>query len=375
MSENDFAQTQGDQYQGSNYANFQGAGVDTQGNATQAVNENDTNNATQGETAKSSSTGTGTTASPTAASSGLTGPALPSMGKMATNAVVGAALPYAGQQIGAAAGAALGSGSSFGEALGKGVSSFGNTISGGLIGSPAPTAADGAFMSNFGDSASNGIGAVDSAAPSVGGSIGSGVGTFAADLISGQGFVKSAVAGVASAAGTYAGEAIGTAILPGIGTVIGGFIGGAIGGIFCFYPDTEIIMGDLSMKKVCDLKLGDDVLFGGAVIAAGQAYADGIYDYKNTKVSSGHAVLEDGKWIRVSDSSVARKTDADIAIVCPVITAKHILVTRWFVSADHIEVDIDDKSRITGADSLAIMNDDKIRISELLKLEKDHCIG
>lgn len=378
MSENDFAQTQGDQYQGSNYANFEGSGIDTQGNVSQAENENNSNNvgtgSATGTTGGSSSGAKSSTASP-----GLTG--TPSLAKSATNAVVGAALPFAGSKIGETAGNAIAGGASFGNALSQGASNFGNSVSGGLVGNAPATAGDAAFESNFGGAAAGSPEATAGAAAdsfgsaSVGGSIGSGVGTFAADLISGQGFTKSAEAGVASAAGTYVGEAIGSAILPGVGTVVGGFIGGTIGGLFCFTPETEVLMRDGSVKAVAMLRLGDEVLFGGMVQGCGEAFADDIYTYKGTRVQGSHAVLEDGVWLRVRDSNSATKLDVQTGIVCPVATQHHILITKSFVAADLLEIDTNDETKLNFADRLAMLNVQKSRNETLKNLAEVHCVG
>lgn len=126
MSENDFYNIRGNAYRGSKYANFTGGGVSPQGNVSSAATEDTVNKV--GTSADASSVADAPP-TPTNASKGLT--EIPSMG----DAIIGAGLPYAGQAVGQAAGAAMqGAGATFGEGISQGFSSLANKVSGGLIG-------------------------------------------------------------------------------------------------------------------------------------------------------------------------------------------------------------------------------------------------
>ncbi len=223
MSEDDFSRLQGDSYRGSNYANFTGGGITPQGNVSSAAT-----------TTAANSTNTASDAPPT--------PTTPSQGLIngkpsISGAVIGAALPYAGQTIGAGAGAAIGSGASIGSGLSQGVSSLENKVSGGLVGeastpaniignSGATQSTTAAYdaASKASDAGSFGSGA------NIGAGVGAGFASAAATLLQGGGIVKAAKVGVGTGLGTYAGTAIGTAVGGPIGGAVGGFIGGALGG-------------------------------------------------------------------------------------------------------------------------------------------------
>lgn len=382
MSENDFYLLNGNRYRGSRYANFAGGGIDPQGNVSSAANENVANEIGT-STDASQQTPTSSTALSGQASPGLTStpavPKTPTLASTAKNLVIGSALPYAGQTIGAAAGRAIGAGASTSAALGEGVSALGNKVSAGLIGGAAGAGAGAAATnaalaargSSFGPAtasevsqASGGAGATSGS--SLLGAAGAGFGTAAATLLTGGSVKQAAEAGI--------GTAVGTAIGSAVAGPIGGFIGGTIGGLFCFAPDTVILMADGSVKAAGDLRLGDEVLEGGMVIARGESFADEVYRYKNAMVSGGHAVFDEGKWRRVKDVASAEKIDQKDTknfIVAPVVTEKHILITPYFISADMIE--INDGWNCTEDDRINVLNSDVNRNEHLFKIERESC--
>lgn len=139
--------------------------------------------------------------------------------------------------------------------------------------------------------------------------------------------------------GVLAGAAVGSYFGP-IGTVVGGFIGG----VLCYGLGTKILMKDYSYKEVQDLKLGDETYLGGMVTACGQSYADDLYNYKGCSVTGSHAVFEEqnGKyvWTRVNTSIHGERDGNTItAIVYPIMTENHLLVTNTHISADVAESD------------------------------------
>lgn len=373
VSENEFELIQGNSYRGSRYSNFVGGGIDPVGNVSSGVTENQAT--AVGTSADTSQQGvnSGATRSASAPSENLVGE-LPSTGEV----VIGAGLPYAGNAIGQAAGAAIGAGAAgtAGEAAKIGVSALANKVSGGLIGTAAsPTnlaiqsslkgAAGPATQSavNAASKASN-VGSLGSGA-NIGAAAGSGFATAAATLLTTGDVKEAAKAGVATAIGT----AIGNAILPGVG----GFVGGFIGGLFCFSADAPILMADGTQKAVQDIKIGDEVLHGGLVIAAGQAMADDIYEYKNTRISSFHAVFENGKWVRAEDSEDGVKAEIEGAyeVVYPIATENHILVTPWFISRALIELDEEHGDGLTSEEIIEFLNDDAEEIVQLKQIEKE----
>lgn len=279
MSEADFFPASGGQFRGSKYPGFTGGTTDSSGNiqpvgsASANISQSSGNNLTPAQVQQqqvtmgnaAAQTNGSVTATPPvgAASSALNQQSIPSttLGGLAAQT----ALPFAGDVVGTAAGKAIGEGASFGDALSQGgeaLSSKGADLLsgnfGGLLGTSSGAAgtgaaagvgaattggtsagiADGLPAVNVGTPAVDSLGenAVSSgtgasaadAAGNIGGSALSGVGTFAADLISGEGVGQAAISGVGSAAGAY----LGSLVAPGVGTVVGGFLGGLVGGLF-----------------------------------------------------------------------------------------------------------------------------------------------
>lgn len=371
VSEQDFNLISGNRYRGSRYANFAGGGVDPQGNVSSAVNENA---ATQTGSAGNVGDMTGGTAQP---SQGLLGTgqtqaqptsySTPSMGQVAKNMVIGAGIPIAANAIGTAAGQALALGMPVTGSLSSGFSAMANRLSGGLVGSPAtaPTnAALKAMGGNYGPATQSSVSKA-AAGGNIGGAVGAGIGTAAATLLAGGRVKDAAKSGVGSAAGTY----IGTAI----GGPIGGFIGGFIGStIFCFAAGTPILMQDNTYKPIEDLRLDDKTAFGGLVVARGEGYVTELYSYKGTKVTGGHAVFEDGHWLRVEDSALAELIpDTGKALVYPVCTENMILLTPQFIAADMNE--ISDPYDMTDDDIIVALNSMADRNSYLAEIQKEHC--
>jgi hypothetical protein len=134
----------------------------------------------------------------------------------------------------------------------------------------------------------------------------------------------------------------------------------------CFDPETEIFMADGSLKKVKDLKVGDEMLHGGKVNGVGESVADKMVYYGDVLVSSTHAVFEDGKWIRVGDSKQAKSTDLKSHVVVPIANEKHIVITKDHqVWADISE--IDDTQDYTEDERLEKLNSQKNK-NRLLKV-------
>ena len=237
VSEQDFYLLNGNQYRGSRYSNFAGAGVDPQGNVSSAVNENSAN---QSAGTSVDPTQTGGTEQPvgTAVDSAVsrkintkTGtPAAPtSLGGTVTNMALGAAIPAATSTIGGVVGANLASGN---PALAGAGSAVKNRISSGLLstGGSAATATNAALGSMGGSFGPAPASAVTKAAggSAIGSAAGTGFGAAAATLLGGGSLKDAAVSGVGSAAGFY----IGNMILPGIGGFIGSTLGGMVGNLF-----------------------------------------------------------------------------------------------------------------------------------------------
>lgn len=88
-----------------------------------------------------------------------------------------------------------------------------------------------------------------------------------------------------------------------LGSILG--FGGAIGGgLLCFDPDTKIEMKDGWKIRIGDVQLGDILADGGTVTSVRDAMTDNLFfDYNGVRVTSHHAVKENGRWVRVKDSA------------------------------------------------------------------------
>ena len=106
-------------------------------------------------------------------------------------------------------------------------------------------------------------------------------------------------------------------------------------------------------------------MLGGAIIGAGKVMATDLYEYRGTTVNGRHAVFENGKWLRVKDSKLARPVGGN-AVVYPVVTECHLLVCENYICADLAEMDED-----IGADGrLAKLNDAAPRNAGLRHVEQ-----
>lgn len=314
----------------------------------------------------------------------------------------GAAAEYAGQKIGEGAGAAIATGAGIGEAARAGFDKLGSSVSSlfDFSGSAAaaPVASSAPALSSFGgdalgNAAQEAVGAVggQAAAPAagaaggaaatklaaqsfgdrfvsganLGGAAGAGLASFGVGLLTGQKPLQAAKSGLLSAAGF----AIGNAILPGVG----GFIGSTLTSFFCFGHGTPILLDDgVNTIQVQDLRIGDRLHMGGMVLGRGEVLADDLFLYRNTTVSGGHAVFENGRWIRVKDSSLAQKVDMGDkrGVVYPIMCENHILATPWFFSADAQEVD--DASDLTDDQIIGVLNCDAEHNHRLIDQWRTH---
>ncbi|WP_229266831.1 hypothetical protein [Leptospira sp. severe_002] len=142
--------------------------------------------------------------------------------------------------------------------------------------------------------------------------------------------------------------------------------GHAIAHVFCHAAGTLIAMADGSTKRVEQLKMGDETLLGGQVLGRGEVLASDLYSYRGTTLNGRHAVFEDGRWVRVENSSLATRLDVPPATVYPVVTANHLLVCEQYICADLAEMDND----IGAVGRLAALNADAERNLELRRAEE-----
>lgn len=113
----------------------------------------------------------------------------------------------------------------------------------------------------------------------------------------------------------------------------------AISNAFCFEANTPITMDDGSQRPISQLYIGAETK-GGVVVSLRTAKAESgtRYLYKGIRTTAKHAVKEDGKWIRIEDSSHSGLM-AGSGIVWSIVTDKHRVWINGIEMADEHETD------------------------------------
>lgn len=106
---------------------------------------------------------------------------------------------------------------------------------------------------------------------------------------------------------------------------------------FCFDSTTPIIMLDGDQKIISDIKIGDKTK-GGIVESIRISKTDDgtLYNYKGIEVTGSHAVKENGRWIRVENSSISVPIKGE-RIVWSLVTDKHRIYVNDIELADEHE--------------------------------------
>lgn len=81
----------------------------------------------------------------------------------------------------------------------------------------------------------------------------------------------------------------------------------------------QVFMKDHSSKAIGALQIGDEILLGGKVTNIIKDKTKDVYNYKGLECTGNMKVLEDGRWLKVEESSSSRRLtnneDTDICIV------------------------------------------------------------
>ena len=177
--------------------------------------------------------------------------------------------------------------------------------------------------------------------PLTGGSFGGSTfmsGAGGAAVAGGLGYGVSKVLGGSAKQNRAAG--VGSAVGMAVGGPVGGAVGGVIGRVIgCFLPNTLISMADGSKKKIIDIELKDDIAIGGFVFATGKFLVNDIYDYKNIKVSGSHLVNENGNWLKVEDSKLAKLISTEDTVVYTLGTKNRRILINDTLFTDYFDID------------------------------------
>jgi hypothetical protein len=143
-------------------------------------------------------------------------------------------------------------------------------------------------------------------------------------------------------------------------------VGNFVKGLFCFEGDTLIVMEDGSTKRIDEIKVGDKIMLGGFVKLISEGLTQDMYDYNGVIVSGGHAVLEDGKWTRVSDSKDGKNLERkEPTMVYTLATEHHLIMTADYQVWSDVE-EVEDTFNKTDDDIIKELNASK-KLNKILE--------
>lgn len=144
----------------------------------------------------------------------------------------------------------------------------------------------------------------------------------------------SSVSSAKTSTGSTASYSLGTSVSkPSNGGVAASNTGGAYSLKGCFVFDTLVDMLDGTVKKIGELRLGDQIR-GGEVLALHCYDGAPLYNYQGVHVSGTHYVFENGKPVMVKDSVNAEKID-DVYGLYTVDTSGRRIFANDIEFADH----------------------------------------
>lgn len=126
--------------------------------------------------------------------------------------------------------------------------------------------------------------------------------------------------------------------------------------LLCFLGDVKIKMSDGTLKQAKDIKIGDECLEGGKVLAtAVSAVPEIVYELDGVRASGGHALCVDGEWMRLYQVKGAEKIGHLDEYRYPIVNENHRLITEnGQVWADYAEVE--ETHGVTDDDRIEILN-------------------
>ncbi len=112
-----------------------------------------------------------------------------------------------------------------------------------------------------------------------------------------------------------------------------------VSNIFCFHPDTLIVMESGYLLPIHKVAVGD-LTKGGKVLATTRAIGQDFYWYNGVVVTGKHAVKENGVWTRVESSKLGHRFKYLTEVVCSLVTEKHRIYANGIEFADQYETDL-----------------------------------
>lgn len=130
----------------------------------------------------------------------------------------------------------------------------------------------------------------------------------------------------------------------------------AVVNLFCFHPDTLIETASGNLIPICQVEVGD-IVRGGRVLATTRAIGHDFYWYEGVLVTGGHAVNENGLWVRVKDSKRGLSMPSLKEVVCSLVTEGHRIYANGVEFADQYETDMYESLDLN--ESLAALNHER----------------
>lgn len=139
---------------------------------------------------------------------------------------------------------------------------------------------------------------------------------------------------------------------------------GGVGRYFCFSENTPIQMKNGLNRAIKDLEIGDELLFGGRIIATMKFPGVNLYVYPNKYngyifVSGDHLVLENNKWIRVKDSAKALVSNNKDDIIYCLVTERGKIYSQGVMFSDYQEAETDSQFYLIRKLMLESLNEEK----------------
>jgi hypothetical protein len=146
---------------------------------------------------------------------------------------------------------------------------------------------------------------------------------------------------------TGAGSGSGSGFWDSLKDLFGGNRGGGndSGSNSCFARGTRIRMKDGRLKRIEDIKVGDELASGGRVLATMVFEGEALFDLRGTLVTGGHLVMHKGSWVDVRDHpeaiEIGLHPEVFGAQVYNLITEFNLIEIDDLLFADHAEVPVD----------------------------------
>ena len=118
-----------------------------------------------------------------------------------------------------------------------------------------------------------------------------------------------------------------------------------------FENNTFIFMKDKSSKAIGSLAIGEELLLGGKVTNIIKDKSIDVFNYKGTICTGNMKVLEDGRWILVSESGLSRKLTNESPTEITIIQSEVMLLMTydyevWSSNLKDVTVDLNSKHEL-----------------------------